>query len=412
MDEFINLLLSFITFLFIVIASVIVLLIVAFVVKMILSRVAYKESVKKRIKNNELSYLFIKIPSSNEKKEDAMMVFLHSLHRVIPNNTYVSLEMVSHNQFLRFYIVVPKQYKGIVESQLYAQYPEAEVEETEDYLPAFDKNTAFGELSFKHASIHPIKTFQEMEEDLLKTISSVLANTSASEQVYFQITLKRIGSKFWHRGFKATQYKMFNKDLGETPRPATAKLSQDLFLGSMKIAYVSSDTYSAKSQLVAFAGNFKSLKGSHNELKLKKRAYSPILVESMKARQFPNGHLLHVAEIATLYHFPYKGSVVSNIVHTSSKRAPAPDILPREGLVDPSQVSFIGETNYRNEHFKFGLKRFDRRRHVYVVGKTGSGKSRMLELLLISDIQNGQGCCLLDPHGDLADELLKYIPKE
>jgi len=136
------------------------------------------------------------------------------------------------------------------------------------------------------------------------------------------------------------------------------------------------------------------------------------LPKKFKARILDNSDLFSMAELATLYHFPYKGNLVSNVVQTTSKRAPAPDILPFEGLVDPKEVSFFGETNYRNDRKMFGIKRIDRRRHLYIVGKTGSGKSKLLELLLIADIQNGEGCCLIDPHGDLAEEVLKFVPKD
>jgi hypothetical protein len=154
------------------------------------------------------------------------------------------------------------------------------------------------------------------------------------------------------------------------------------------------------------------MKSGYNEPKIKFKRYSEQYERLLKSRLFHGGDLWDISEIATAYHFPYEGNSVANVVNTTSKRAPAPDILPREGMVNPDDVSFIGETNYRNERYKFGIKRFDRRRHLYVVGKTGSGKSRLLQLLLISDIVQGKGCCLIDPHGDLADELLQFVPKE
>ncbi len=413
MEEFLASFFSVLMFLFWSFIVLIVLFILGVIAKIFYSNYAYKKSAEKVIEKEALVCLFIKILPTNNKKEDAMAVFLHSLHRIMHNNTFLSLEMASFNQFLRFYMVVPRVYKSVIESQLYAQFPEAEVEETPDYLPDFDKNSAFAELVFKKSSIHPIKTYQQMEEDLLKNLSAILSKTESGEQIFFQLALKRVGSKFWQRGFKATHYKMLGKKgTDESPHPAHAKLSQDLFIGRIRLAYKAEDPFVAKTKLDTLARNFKSVKSSYNELKIKKRKYSDLLAKSFKARRFKSGNFWHVAEIAAVYHFPYGGSITSNVVHTTSKRAPAPDILPREGIVDPRQVSFIGETNYRNERFKFGLKRFDRRRHLYIIGKTGSGKSRLLELLLISDIQSGQGCCLLDPHGDLVDEMLKFVPKD
>ncbi|MFA6228322.1 MAG: CxxC-x17-CxxC domain-containing protein [Patescibacteria group bacterium] len=75
-----------------------------------------------------------------------------------------------------------------------------------------------------------------------------------------------------------------------------------------------------------------------------------------------------------------------------------------------NNVTIFGETNYRNARRSFGIKRDDRRRHMYVIGKTGMGKTTLLENLIISDILNGEGCCYIDPHGDTAEKLLDFIP--
>lgn len=74
------------------------------------------------------------------------------------------------------------------------------------------------------------------------------------------------------------------------------------------------------------------------------------------------------------------------------------------------KITYIGKTNHRNTSQIFGIKPTDRRQHIYIIGKTGTGKSTLLKNLLIQDIQNGHGVGLIDPHGDLAQELLEYIP--
>ena len=405
MEGLIDPVLQFFNSLLVVFFWIILLAVGSLLLKIIISKAIFEKKLKEALsKKEDKVYLFIKIPPNNEQKENAMEEFLHSLHRILPNNVYLSLEMASSDQFLRFYIVVDSQHKNILESQLYAQYPEAEIEEIKDYLPDFEENTAFIQLYFKRSSMFPINTYHNLEEDLLKNLSAILSKTSPDEKVFFQIALKRVGSKFWHRGFGAFHFKLFGKkyESGGDPTASYHKLSQDLYMGKFRIAYVAESKIAAEAKLSSLIGLFKSVKGS-NEFKKKRFEFTKNLNKLFKSRMFEVGDLWSGAEIATLYHFPYKGNVVSNIVQTTSKRAPAPDILPREGLVNPKEVSFIGETNYRNEKRKFGIKREDRRRHLYVVGKTGIGKSRLLELLLISDIQNGEGCCLLDPHGDLAD---------
>lgn len=383
-----------------------------FVARLFVQYIFFVQNLKKK---HARAFLAIKLPPSNEKKEVAMEEFLRSLHRVLPNDTIFSLEMASTDQFLQFHIVIPKDYKNVLESQLYAQYPDAEIEEQEqDYLADLQNSAAVAEFKFKKFSAYPFNTYHNLEEGILKTLSSVLSKTDPGEKVFMQLALKRIGSKPWHRGYYATYKNMFGSKYMADDKPTAAhyKLSQDLYAGKFRIAYVAKDKASSKAKLKTLLGVFKSTKGHYNELKKEKVFITPDLPKAFVARSFAVGDLWTPAELATIFHFPYQGTIVSNVSHTISKRAPGPDILPREGLVDPKDVSFFGKTNYRNDNKIFGVKRDDRRRHMYVIGKTGSGKSRLLQLLLMSDLQQGKGCCLIDPHGDLATDLLRYVPKE
>ena len=98
------------------------------------------------------------------------------------------------------------------------------------------------------------------------------------------------------------------------------------------------------------------------------------------------------------------------------KYGPPPPELPVFGKVKPEDVSFIGRTNYvaslEEKKFIFGIKRVDRRRHLYIIGKSGVGKTKLLELMLRQDVSYGHGLCLIDPHGDVIDAMLDYVPKE
>jgi len=76
------------------------------------------------------------------------------------------------------------------------------------------------------------------------------------------------------------------------------------------------------------------------------------------------------------------------------------DLEPQNDMV------LLAETNFRNQRVKFGIKRDDRRRHTYLIGKTGMGKSTVMENMIIQDIINGEGVALIDPHGDFAEKIL------
>jgi len=79
---------------------------------------------------------------------------------------------------------------------------------------------------------------------------------------------------------------------------------------------------------------------------------------------------------------------------------------------DDQKTTYFGETNFRNQLKKFGIKNIDRRKHMYVIGKTGMGKTTLLENMAVQDIQSGEGMAFIDPHGDTADRLLDFVPKE
>lgn len=98
------------------------------------------------------------------------------------------------------------------------------------------------------------------------------------------------------------------------------------------------------------------------------------------------------------------------------KYAPPPPELPAYGTVRPEDVSFIGRTNYvaslEEKKYIFGIKRIDRRRHLYIVGKSGVGKSKLQELMVRQDVAYGHGLCVIDPHGEFIEDILHFIPKE
>jgi hypothetical protein len=115
--------------------------------------------------------------------------------------------------------------------------------------------------------------------------------------------------------------------------------------------------------------------------------------------------LLNTEEITSFFHFPT--SYIKNpIIHwLSARSAPPPSNLPQEGII-------LGENIYQGIKSIIRITRNDRRRHIYVIGQTGTGKTTLLKNMIIQDIKNGDGVCFIDPHGDVAQEILGLIPKE
>ncbi len=118
-----------------------------------------------------------------------------------------------------------------------------------------------------------------------------------------------------------------------------------------------------------------------------------------------NRLLLNTEELASVFHFPLPSMETPNIVWLLAKRSAAPVNLPHEGIC-------LGRNLYRGAETAINLKPDDRRRHLYIIGKSGTGKSVLLANLAIQDIASGQGVCVIDPHGDLIENILARAPKQ
>ncbi len=115
--------------------------------------------------------------------------------------------------------------------------------------------------------------------------------------------------------------------------------------------------------------------------------------------------LLNTEEITSFFHLPTSYTKNSLIHWLAAKSAPPPPNLPTEGII-------LGENVYQGVKTLVRITREDRRRHIYVIGQTGTGKTTLLKNMIVQDIRNGDGVCFLDPHGDVAQEILGLIPKE
>ncbi|HCH34035.1 MAG: hypothetical protein UY35_C0010G0029 [Candidatus Saccharibacteria bacterium GW2011_GWC2_48_9] len=119
--------------------------------------------------------------------------------------------------------------------------------------------------------------------------------------------------------------------------------------------------------------------------------------------------LLATSELSDLYHFPYAGTTkTENIVKSLSRTLPAPLSLKKDSNFDV----VLGVNRYHGEVTPIGLTEKERERHVYIIGGTGNGKTTMLQYALVQDICSGKGVAVIDPHGDMAETLLRYVPEE
>lgn len=414
--------------------------------------------------------LLIEVPKDNEKKELSAEQMFASLHGILRPSSelrkegalqeHVSFEIVSRLNSIQFYVWTPKHLKDFVESQIYAQYPTVQIKEgPEDYSHiSTGSRVIYGtELGLTKDTVMPIKTFASFEVDPLAGITGVLAKLEQmGEEVWIQILARPIDDAWQDQGknyidsikggakarwsdvlLQIPVYiiKNFFLALFAPPESATkagAPAKPELSTGQqavikaveekitklgyqvkIRIAYLGPDQASAKQRLQAIVGGFKQFNTTNlNGFTNTKMYNSQEFIEDYQARLFfDQGYILNIEELASLYHLPHKSVETPNMVWTTAKTSEPPSNLPIEGTTEPEEISLFGLSNFRGRHLKFGIKRRDRGRHMYIIGQTGAGKSFLLQLLTLSDIYHDQGFAIVDPHGDYATDIMKYIPE-
>jgi hypothetical protein len=137
------------------------------------------------------------------------------------------------------------------------------------------------------------------------------------------------------------------------------------------------------------------------------------LMQIFQMRPFgEKGYIFNIEELASIFHFPHKTVETPSIVWAGSKKGEPPANLPTLDTSTADNLTIFGKTNFRHHNRQFGLKMKDRRLHSYVIGKTGTGKSNILQTMIIDDIKQGRGVAVVDPHGDLVKHVFDFIPEE
>ncbi|MFA5842357.1 MAG: DUF87 domain-containing protein [Candidatus Gracilibacteria bacterium] len=197
---------------------------------------------------------------------------------------------------------------------------------------------------------------------------------------------------------------------------ATAdKINKLMYEVDLRVAYLPAhdDRVSAEFKIKKIAGSFKQFNiPLLNELEMEKIEKGSELMKKFKNRTLTKEcGILNVEELATIYHFPTIVVQTPNIDWVKSRKIEAPSDLPSPDTIPESNLTLLGKTNYRGMHDVFGIKCDpDRRRHMYIIGKTGMGKTTLLENMIFSDIQAGRGIAVIDPHGDLAEKVIDFVP--
>lgn len=411
--------------------------------------------------------LILEIPKTNDKKELAAEQLFASLHGILRDKRelklsrgaqeHLSFEVASVNGQIRFYVWTPRSLQSFVEGQIYAQYPTVQIHQASEDYTEHERDhsvTYTTEMTLTASEFLPIKTFQTFEVDPLAGITGTLAKLeSTGEELWIQVLAKPVedswqieadhwisrlregsasilpsvgGSMRWLGGLFAALWRPPEEGLAGGKGPeisernktriaeAEKKATKLGYEVKIRLAYLGENQTNAKLRMQALVGTFKQFNSTNlNGFKPIKAAYGKEFLEKYRRRAFfGDGFILNIEELASVFHLPHTNVETPNIVWASAKTAEPPSKLPvlTGSDTNDDQISAFGVTNFRGINHQFGMLRYDRSRHVYIIGQTGAGKSGLLELFALSDIFHNQGYAIIDPHGDFAINNMKFIP--
>ncbi len=369
--------------------------------------------------------LQIALPRDNETKIDAAEQMFASLYSIkkggfwsrFKAQSHLSFEIVAEKEDIRFYASVPNSLRDLVEKQIHGAYPGAEVKEVDEYnIFSKEGKVVFTSLVLKSSSYYPIKQYKDLPTDALSGITSALAKMQEGEGAGIQIIVSPAAS-----GWQSAGRSYISKTKKSESNPEQAKYNVDPkqlemienkcsrvgFETTIRIVVSAGTKEQAKNHLDNIIASFSQFTSSLNRFTKAKIWFKKFFMIDFIYRYLPifdQRSILSVDELATLYHFPNKSVETPHIYWLSAKTAPAPAQIPKTGL-------FLGKSVYRGITRPVCITDEDRRRHIYIIGKTGVGKSELMKDMILQDIRAGKGVCFIDPH-DTVEQIMELIPPE
>ena len=332
--------------------------------------------------------------------------------------SWVSFEIVSIDQAVWFQITLPRQAQSYVEAQIQAAYPSASLSQVEDLIAKTSSSLHVAQLTLAAPYYYPLKNWKSFPDtDPLSALLGVMAKAPSSHNMVVQTILTGGGN--WQKyGHHLIVKGVVSPEGTVSHRPdeavITEKISQPGYKAIIRLATTD------PTLLSNLAGSFSLLdRPDGNQLRLKspkfwqKSSWQQLLA-SRSLKTMPANQVFNLAEIASFWHLPGQTIRIANIAWGKRILSEPPDNLPvSTGLSeeDKQKINFVARTEFKNTLQTFGIKSKDRRRHVYCIGKTGTGKSTLLANMAISDIRKGEGVAVIDPHGDLVETILNFVPK-
>ncbi len=364
-----------------------------------------------------------------------------------------SLEIVVVDGKINFFIAVPAHLLEYVQEQINAQFTHAFIEEVPDYNMFSPKGFIKGRMMhFKSPDFLPIKTYKKMEADPLNALTNALSKIDEHDGAAIQIIIKSappswraLGVKVASKMQQGKKYEDALKDVKGGPSKWISDIFKTTKTKSPDQQQTQPEQYrltpqeeemvkgiEEKASKAGVNANIRIVVSSENQTRLDGylnnltnafsqyniynygNSFEPLdrpmkkLINDFIYRNYDEGRsfVLNTEALASIYHLPIpRINDAPNIRWLEARKAPPPSNIPKEGVL-------LGYNLYRGKRTDIRMTREDRRRHVYTLGMTGTGKSWLIMGMCMQDIANGDGCCYIDPHGDAIDHILKRIPKE
>ncbi len=352
------------------------------------------------------------------------------------------------------YCAVPDDKKSIFKKQLLSIFPEAIInEQRDDYNIFVENGTCVGSRAkFEKKSVFPIKTYENFDYNPLNIILNSLSKIekdgegaaiqfvidpgdqgilekyktalkdlqrgkSEKDALNVPITASKSVTKTTKDIFKEVAAGFDKKDEGqgetnqETIEAVKEKISAQIMRMNLRIVASAQTKERAEAilrEIESSFNQFENVSGNSINFETMEKKGLKKLERDFIFRKFNKKEILplNIKEIISLVHIPSGGiSSTSLFKQLSFKTAPAPKDIKEEGIL-------LGVNNYQGQETKINLSEEDRLRHFYTIGQTGTGKTTLLKNMINQDIKNGEGLCMIDPHGADVEDILKNIPQE
>lgn len=367
----------------------------------------------------------------------------------------ISLEIASQTgeKNISFYVAVPKYLENVFEKYIHGVYAQAIIEKVSKDYTIFEPQgiIAGAYLRLREHFLFPLNTYQTLEKDPLSAITNSLSKILPHEGAALQIiirptkgsTIKSLGEKVLQeirKGVKPSlairkaHQGILSLIAGDLSKAPVKKNQEEIEKKEMTIDQISYEAIQKKIQKQSFETNIRLITSAQsqeraqdilNNLIASFHQFSLSAPNSFEAKNISGKKLkeliyyfsfrvfreeqtvvLNSEELASIYHFSTHFTETPYIASVKSSSAPPPINLPDTG------VNLLGKVSFRGDEKKvYFASREDRRRHLYVIGQTGTGKSAFLREMIRQDIEAGEGIAVIDPHGELIEDTLANIPK-